>query len=97
MRNILSLRREAPEDLLEIHPETAAEYDIEDGAAVSVESPRGRIMCRAKIAPKIVPGVVHLYFGYEDSNANVLTDHAAFDPVTGSTGLKSLLCKVEKV
>lgn len=81
---------------MEIHPETAAEYDIEDGNTVAVESPRGRIMCRAKISQKILPGVVHLYFGYEDSNANVLTDHATFDPVTGSTGLKSLLCKVEK-
>jgi hypothetical protein len=40
--------------------------------------------------------VVHLSFGYRESNANLLTDHAAFDPVTGSTGLKSLLCRVTR-
>ena len=97
MRNIPSLRHEAPEDLLEIHPKTAAEYDIEDGNSVSVKSSRGRITCRATVSKKIAPGVVHLFFGYEDSNANVLTDHAAFDLITGSTGLKSLLCQVEKV
>ena len=97
MRNIPSLRKEAPEDLLEIHPDTAAQYGIADGDNVSVESPRGRITCHARVSSKIAPGVVHLYFGYEDSNANILTDNAAFDPVTGSTGLKSLLCKVEKV
>jgi len=40
---------------------------------------------------------VHLYHGFKESNCNVLTDHKAFDPITGSTGLKSLLCKVEKI
>jgi hypothetical protein len=37
---------------------------------------------------------VHLQFGYEESNANILTDSAAFDPVTGSSGPKSGLCEV---
>jgi hypothetical protein len=32
----------------------------------------------------VAPSVVHLQFGYEGSNANVLTDHAVFDSVTGS-------------
>ena len=97
MRNIPSLRSEAPEDVLEINPETAKEFGVEDGNMVSVESPRGHIKCRAEVSQKIAPGIVHLYFGYEESNANILTDHIAYDPITGSTGLKSLLCKIEKV
>jgi len=39
---------------------------------------------------------VHLYHGFTESNCNVLTDHEACDPITGSVGMKSLLCKVER-
>ena len=97
MRNIPRLRELFPENLLEINPGTAAKLGIEDSDIVSVESPRGRIECSAKVTDRIDPRVVHLYHGFKESNCNVLTDHKVCDPVTGSTGLKSLLCKVEKV
>jgi len=97
MRNIPKLREQAPENLLKINPRTAANLNIEDGNVVAVSSPRGSIRCAAKVTDRIDPRVVHLYHGYKESNCNVLTDHKAFDPITGSTGLKSLLCKVEKI
>jgi hypothetical protein len=40
---------------------------------------------------------VHLYHGFNESNCNVLTDHKACDPITGSVGMKSLLCRVKKI
>ena len=86
-----------PENLLEINPGTAAKLNIEDGNAVRVTSPRGGIKCMAKVTDRIDPRVVHLYHGFAKSNCNVLTDHKICDPITGSTGLKSLLCKVEKI
>lgn len=49
------------------------------------------------VTDRIDPRVVHLYHGFKESNCNVLTDHRASDPITGSTGLKSPLCKVEKI
>jgi hypothetical protein len=49
------------------------------------------------VTEDIKPSVVHLQFGYEEANANILTDNAAFDPVTGSTELKSSLCQVAPV
>jgi anaerobic selenocysteine-containing dehydrogenase len=94
MRNIPSLRALAPENVLEIHPDDAATRSIVDGAQVAVSSPRGEIRTRARVTPDILTGVVHLQFGYEESNANILTDNEAFDPITGSTGLKSALCEV---
>ena len=96
MRNIPKLRELFPENLLEINPETAVKLEIEDGDVVSVESPRGRIECSAYITDRIDPRVVCLYHGFAESNCNVLTDNKVCDPITGSTGLKSLLCKVEK-
>jgi anaerobic selenocysteine-containing dehydrogenase len=96
MRNIPSLRQEAPVDFVEIHPGTASALSIQDGDEVRIESPRGRVRAQARLTEGIDPRVVHLSFGYRESNANLLTDHAAFDPVTGSTGLKSLLCRVTR-
>jgi anaerobic selenocysteine-containing dehydrogenase len=95
MRNISGPREQYPENVLEINPKTAAKLNIEDGNVVTVESPRGGIKCMTKVTDTIDPRVVHLYHGFEGSNCNVLTDHQACDPITGSTGLKSLLCTVE--
>jgi anaerobic selenocysteine-containing dehydrogenase len=97
MRNVLELCKHAPENLLEINPETASQLEINDGDRVRVTSPRGSITCEAKVTNSITPRVVHLYHGFTESNCNVLTDHKAFDPITGSVGMKSLLCKIEKV
>ena len=92
MRNIPGLRKHAPENLVEIHPDTASKLEINDGEVVEVSSPRGSIQCKARVTNSIDPRVVHLYHGFKESNCNVLTDHKAFDPITGSVGMKSLLC-----
>lgn len=97
MRNIPELRSKFPKNLLEIHPETAAKQGIETGDMTRVASPRGSITCTAEVTRRIDPRVVHLYHGFKESNCNELTDHKSYDAITGSTGLKSLLCKVEKV
>ena len=97
MRNIPGLRNHCPENLLEIHPDTAKSLGIQSGDPVKTESPRGSIRCPALVTNRIDPRVVHLYHGFKQANCNVLTDHKACDPITGSTGLKSLLCRVEKV
>jgi len=96
MRNIPTLREQAPENLLEINPDTASRLGIKDGTVARVTSPRGSITCMARITDGIDPRVAHLYHGFKESNCNILTDHKAFDPITGSVGMKSLLCKVEK-
>jgi anaerobic selenocysteine-containing dehydrogenase len=86
--------QEAPETLLDINPADAEQRGVRDRDWVAVCSPRGEIRCRARMTDDIKAGVVHLAFGCEEANANILTDNAAFDPVTGSTDLKSLLCQV---
>jgi anaerobic selenocysteine-containing dehydrogenase len=97
MRNIPALYEQFQKNLLEINPKTALELGIEDGNVVGVESPRGRIECSAFVTDRIDPRVVSLYHGFAESNCNILTDNKVCDPITGSTGLKSLLCKVEKI
>lgn len=97
MRNIPGLRRVFPENLLEINPRTAAAIGVTKSESVRISSPRGSVTCKARITDNIDQRVVHLCHGFKECNCNILTDHKAFDPITGSTGLKSLLCKVEKI
>ena len=97
MRNIPGLRKYAAENLVEINPKAASKLGINDGELVRVSSARGHIHCRASVTDGIDPRVVHLYHGFKESNCNVLTDNKAFDPITGSVGMKSSLCKVDKI
>jgi len=97
MRNIPGLRKQCPKNLLEINPEIAQKLNLRNGELARVESPRGSITCPTSVTDRIDARVVHLYHGFKESNCNVLTDHKAFDPITGSTGLKSLLCRVNKL
>ena len=97
MHNIPGLHKHAPENIVEIHPNAARKLNIMDKEKVRISSPRGSIQCKAMITRHIDLRVVHVYHGFQDSNCNVLTDNKVFDPVTGSVGMKSLLCKVVKI
>jgi anaerobic selenocysteine-containing dehydrogenase len=107
-RNIPWLRSFQPDPVMQIHPDTAKKYSIEDGDWAWIESPRGRIKQRARLFPGIHPGVVmataNCFYpedpgplhGLTRSNPNVLTSNNHFDPMYGSPDLTALLCKVSR-
>jgi len=97
-RNIPALREKMPEPLIEINAETAKELKIKDGGMVRVESVRGEIQIRAKTTGDIHPRVVSIPHGWSgDSNANMLTDDMARDPISGYPPFRSVLCRVNKL
>ncbi len=107
-RQLESQRKRNPDPLVEINPETAEQLGIEDGDWVWVESPRGKIRQRAKLAPGIHPRIVAIQhawwfpekeppeYGWKESSANLLVDHRPADAVWGSESWKGFLCKVYK-
>jgi anaerobic selenocysteine-containing dehydrogenase len=97
MRNIPSLNRRMPHNVVEIHPDTAAEFEVGEGDTVLVESPRASIKCQARLTEDIRPQVVQLFHGFEEANANLLTDNTSCDPITGSVPMRSLLCRIRKI
>ncbi|MFW9916056.1 MAG: molybdopterin-dependent oxidoreductase [Candidatus Thorarchaeota archaeon] len=96
MRNIPSLNKQLPYNVLEIHPDTALSLGIGENEMVVVESPRNSIKCQARLTMNIHPLVVQLYHGFEEANANLLTDSDQMDPITGSVPLRSGLCRIFK-
>ena len=95
-RNVARLRKLVPQPLVEINTSTARELGVADGDRVTVESPRGSIKLEAKITDDIHPRVFSLQHGWEEANANILTDDKGNDPISGYPAFKSVMCRVTK-
>jgi anaerobic selenocysteine-containing dehydrogenase len=108
-RQIKSLREKVPAPYVEIHPETALELSINDGALVYIETPSGKIQMEAKLTDSILKNVVNTQYGWwfpeeeapeygwKRSSVNLLFGKTLCDPDIGSESLRSSLCKVYPV
>jgi len=107
-RWIERLRNSSPEPLMEIHPETASEYGIEDGAKIIIETCHGAIQQAAKVTRRIKPGVVSAaygwwfpegdkenQYGWERAGFNILTSAEILGREFGTPNLKGINCRVK--
>jgi cysteine desulfurase NifS len=103
---IEGLLKDHPEPTVEINTGDAAERDIQTGDLVEVCTPRGAVKFRARVTGDIVKGAVECSMGggtpvgpeaWQQWNVNLLTDLAAYDPISGFPVYKALLCDVTKV
>ena len=85
----------APECFVEISPQDAGHYGVEDGKVVDIASRRGTIQARIKISTKAVSGTVFIPFHYAAAAANRLTN-AALDPISGIPEYKVCAVKLTK-
>jgi len=111
-RQIAALRERVPDPLVEIHPETAKQANIEDGDWVWIETPqvRGeRVRFKARLTDAVHPKMAHArhcwWFpekpapehGCFDSNINVvLTDEPPREEISCSVRTRGTLCRVYK-
>ena len=107
-RQIPWLRELHRDPIVEIHPDAAAKEGIQDGDWVVIESRRGKVRQRAKLAlgrdPRIVSAQHAWWFpekkdpghGWDESNVNILTEDAleGMDPAMGASNLKTALCRI---
>ncbi len=63
-RQIERLRKQHPEPLFQIHPDTASELGIGQGDWVWIETPRGRVRQKTQVWDGIDPRVVHAEHGW---------------------------------
>ena len=97
-----------PVPRVEINPVTAAQYGIEQGDWVWIETPYGKIREYADLYYGVDPGVInceHQWWfpefdqsgsGHELCCVNHLIDHYAYDPHCGSSNLRAYLGKIYK-
>jgi len=83
-----------PESLIEINPEDAGRYGIEDGKPVSIITRRGRITARAKVTDRSPIGTIFANFHFSEAAVNRLTN-PAMDPVGKIPEYKVCAVKIE--
>ena len=111
-RQIESLRSLVPDPVVEMHPETAAKYGIEDGDWVCVENMFGRTVQKASVKPILNPRVVHCthawwypeedgeapnLYGMWKSNICTLIPNDHNGPFGMGAPYKSIICSIRKV
>jgi anaerobic selenocysteine-containing dehydrogenase len=111
LHNLPSLNKIAPDDWVEIHPDTANVRNIIEGDIVKVKSPFGEISLKAKITEKVDSRIVMIPYGWghkfnsawqlsnksEAECVNYLLDHKIIDKDSGIPAYKSMICEVSKL
>ncbi len=90
------LEREAPEALVEIHPEDARTLGIRKGDLLKVSSRRGSIEIKAEITPRVPRKTLYAPFHFREAPVNVLTN-PALDPVAKCPEYKICAVKLERL
>ena len=105
MHNIEVLVKGKPRCTLVMHPLDAASRGIKNGQVVNIRSRVGEVSAPVEITEDIRPGVVSLPHGwghavpgvqlrvaqeYAGVNSNVLADHEAIDPLSGTSVLNGI-------
>ncbi len=98
-QNIPRFRTILPTAQVEIHPATAARLDLKDKDRVKIISEIGSVEVEAKIVHKneILPDVLELYHGWQDSPPNFVTFDLRNDPISGFPSWKAVPVRVEKI
>jgi formate dehydrogenase alpha subunit len=81
--------------LVEVNPEDASGWKINNGSLVRVTSRRGSVEAEAWVTDRVPPGMVFANFHFPETSANILT-HASLDPVAKIPEYKISAVRVEK-
>ena len=105
MHNIEVLVKGKARCTLHVHPEDASRFGVSDGGVARVTSRVGSVDAVVEVTEAIRPGVVSLPHGWGHGvpgtrlrvaaeragvNSNVLTDHEAIDPLSGTSVLNGI-------
>ncbi|ARS89568.1 formate dehydrogenase subunit alpha [Natrarchaeobaculum aegyptiacum] len=69
-----TLNRQYPENFVDIHPNDAEEFGVEDGDYVTISSRRGEITVKAQVTTDIKEGSIWTTPHFASASANVLTN-----------------------
>ncbi|MGD9300557.1 MAG: molybdopterin-dependent oxidoreductase [Desulfobacterales bacterium] len=101
------LRKKHPDPQALIHPQTAAQYGINENDEMVIETPCGRITQIAHLTEALHPRVIYAsygwwfpeesegeLFGWDRSNFNILTSVSILGQEFGTPNLKGINCRV---
>lgn len=96
-RNIVSLKDRLNEPLALLNPIDGERLGINNKQRIRIETKRGAVEIKVCLTDAIMQGVISVPHGWENVNANVLTDNVVLDPISGFPPDRALLARISKV
>ncbi|GGN09028.1 formate dehydrogenase subunit alpha [Halarchaeum nitratireducens] len=84
-------------DFVEINPDTAAAYGIENGDPVRIESDKGEIVVTAQVTERIGEDTVFAPIHFAETAVNTLTDSERLDPEAKTPEFKATAVRISPV
>ncbi len=91
-----SARSLRPEPTADISHDDADALGIQPGDKIRITTGNGSVLIRANPTNIIPRGMVSLYHGYRNADANSLLSYEHRDPYSGFPGYRCIRCKLEK-
>lgn len=82
---------------LEVLQDTASKLGINENDIVRLISSRGEIKIKVKYTDNVLPDVVLIRQGWNEANANILTDNEQLDPITGFPAARNVKVRIERL
>lgn len=95
-RGIPALEARLKEPFAMVHPSVAGPLGLIEGQQVKVVGRRGEVRLKLRITDDVHPGAVVIPSGWEEANANLLSDAKSLDPISGFPTLRAIACRVSK-
>ena len=93
-RRTRSLREREPELFVQVNPQTAESYGVQNQAEALVQTRRGEAQARVRITRRIPPGVLFMPFHFPEMN---LLTNDALDPIAKIPEYKVAACRIRPV
>jgi len=84
-----------PSAYVEVHPEDAARYELQENSPVVISSRRGSVRTRTMINNSVPPGTIFLAFHWREAPANMLTQDHTLDPIAKIPEYKVCAVRIE--
>lgn len=85
-----------PVAMADISPEDADRLNVQKGDRIRIETAHGTVMVAANPTGAIHAGMVSLYHGYREADANSLLSSEHRDPYSGFPGYRCIRCSIRK-
>ncbi len=87
--------------VVDVHPADATVLQIKNDDWLIIETPKGKIKMKAHLSSVVHKGSIRIAWGWGDYNGkynlNNLTDDGVRNPITGTPGQRTFMCRVSKV
>jgi anaerobic selenocysteine-containing dehydrogenase len=91
-----SARSLRPQVMADISPEDAEHLGIVNGDKIRIVTGHSAVSVRSNVTGTIPQGMVSLYHGYREADANSLLSYDHRDPYSGFPGYRCIRCRIEK-